>query len=689
MDEQQPWATCLFTDILLSHLKETAGGTDAIDYRKLFQGLEGFEVPSEPELFLRDVTNWVPLNVLRELMSQCQMLSGKGDFAYHAARAYFAPRRTPLPSLFEIIVQVLNDVRSVLICANLWGAVQANYLKLQSFERPGPTPDLYLLAQFDENANPTFHTMNFMRGICEGFPRMYPFIDDVKCTEEISQLQIEGIVREFPEFTILRRGNQLLIRRQGSDEICVEATQVYLAGEPIALSPELVRLTPDDPIVPPLRGRIEVLTKDVDAGEHRGTSVYRIVKPGQLVAGPLTYAFERDKIYNAPYSCFKFTVKENRTSKRKITADDLRKEISQLLFEHLKQIKQAHLRMIQYNVEKRRLTLENIRLRREIEREYSFAGLVGQSKQMQELFGVIRSIAETDVSVLIQGETGTGKDLIARAIHYNSQRRNRRFIPVNCGALSPTLLESELFGHEKGAFTGAIGQKKGYFESADGGTLFLDEIGEIPPSTQVKLLRILQDGELQRVGGTSTMKVNVRIIAATNKNLEELVQRGGFRQDLYYRLRVFPITVPPLRERMDDVPALVSHFIEKWSQTAKKSIKEISSPAMAHLLSYKWPGNVRELENTLQRMMVIFKGETLDVQDLPPEIRAAESESQEKAQYLKSISRESGKLVEKNAIVEALSETGGNITRAAKVLGVSRATLQNKMKLYGLRESKS
>lgn len=339
-------------------------------------------------------------------------------------------------------------------------------------------------------------------------------------------------------------------------------------------------------------------------------------------------------------------------------------------------------------LDKRRLTLENIRLQQEIEREYSFAGIIGQSKKMQELFAVIRSLAETDVSVLIQGETGTGKELIAKAIHYNSQRKDKRFLAVNCGALASTLLESELFGHEKGAFTGAVTQKQGIFEVADGGTLLLDEIGEIPPSTQVKLLRVLNDGELHRVGGTTALKVDVRIIAATNRNLEELVQKGSFRDDLYYRLKVFPVTVPPLRERMEDIPALAAHFIEKWSHTAKNSIKEISSQAMAHLLSYRWPGNVRELENTLQRLLVICKGDTLDVQDLPPDIKGTQSENHEKSLDLKSISRESGEIIETKAIVEALSSSGGNITRAAKALGVSRATLQNKMKLYGLRESR-
>ena len=403
---------------------------------------------------------------------------------------------------------------------------------------------------------------------------------------------------------------------------------------------------------------------------------------------PFLFSFKKDEIYNAPYSRFRFISKESAKKEGELSIGNVRREVSQLLFDHLKQIKQTHTRAIQNNIEKRRLTLETIHLRREIEREYSFASMVGQSEKMRDLFGSVRSIAETDVTVIIQGETGTGKELIAKAIHYNSPRRMKKFVAINCGALSETLLESELFGHEKGAFTGAITQRKGIFESADGGTLFLDEISEITPSTQVKLLRVLQESEFQRVGSTDSIKVDVRVIAATNQNLEELVKKGRFRQDLYYRLNVFPITVPPLRDRAEDIPLLVSHFIEKSKPKLHKQINEVAPQAMALLMAYQWPGNVRELENVVQRMLVVGKGETLEVTDLPQEIRGNESESKPDFRDLKEIARGSAEIVEKNAIVDALSKTGGNVTRTAKVLGISRATLQNKMKLYGLRATK-
>jgi transcriptional regulator with PAS, ATPase and Fis domain len=384
----------------------------------------------------------------------------------------------------------------------------------------------------------------------------------------------------------------------------------------------------------------------------------------------------------------RFEWKEKAQGQRDVPAETIRREVSQLLYEHLKQIKETQIRMVQYNIEKRRLSLENIQLRREIEREYSFAGIVGQSEKIRDLLSLVRSAAETDVTVLIQGETGTGKELIARAIHYNSPRKAKRFLAINCGALSETLLESELFGHEKGAFTGATTQRKGIFEMADGGTLFLDEIGEISPSTQVKLLRVLQEGELQRVGGSDTIKVDVRIVAATNQNLADLVSKSRVRQDLFYRLHVFPITAPPLRERMEDIPLLVNHFIEKGKEKLHRTISSVRTQAMALLMACDWPGNVRELENVIQRTMVIAKGEILEVEDLPPEIRGKASEAKPQPKDLRGIARESSEIIEKRTILDALEKTGGNVTRAAKALGVSRATLQNKMKAYGLRSGK-
>lgn len=512
----------------------------------------------------------------------------------------------------------------------------------------------------------------------------------MQCIEETSQLRIEDIIREFPDFTIVSDGDQLFIHHRTSRQPTVDARKIPLKTEVIALSPEFTGNMPDAVVVSPVDGCITVLTNLEETDLQRKVHVtyaYKIVEGGVVSDGPLSYSFTEDKVYNAPYSRFRFVWKETRTPPIQVSPEKVRKEVSQLLFDHLKQTKQTQMRMIQYNIEKRMLTLENIHLRREIEREYSFAGIVGKSEKMQDLGQLVRSIAETDVTVLVYGETGTGKELIARAIHYNSPRRTKRFVAVNCGSLTETLLESELFGHEKGAFTGAITQRKGIFEVADAGTLFLDEVGEIPPSTQVKLLRVLQEGEFQRVGGTASIKVNIRIVAATNQNLDDLIKTGRFRKDLYYRLNVIPVAVPTLQERTEDIPLLVSHFIDKCNQKMNKRTSGVSPQAMALFMAYSWPGNVRELENVIQRMMVVARSEILDVQDVPPEIRGTEEGPRERARDLKDIARESAGIAEKSVILDALAKTGGNVTQAARSLGISRATLQTKMKTYGLRGS--
>ncbi len=691
-DDQQPWVSCFLTDILISYMEEIGKGKTDLDFAGLFQGVEGLETPPDPERFLRDVNNWVPLVVHRNLLLQCVRVSGRSDLAYHAARAYFDPAKKNLLSPFKIILQVLCDVRSVFICSHLWATVQTNYLKLQCFEDQGPPPAIYLLAQFSRNARPRAAAMHFLRGFSEGFPRLYPFIEDVQCVQEVSQVRIEDIVQDYPDYALTSDGDRLAIHHRGSQRAIVEAGKLPLRSEVVPLSPDFWFDTPEAVVVPPHEGRIRVLTNTeaMDPMERSQAAwAYRILKPGVLSAEKLSHVFEAGEVFNAPYSRFRFHWTESRPPRSDTPVESGRREVTSLLFEYLKQIKQTQVRMIQYNIEKRSLALENIRLRREIEREYSFAGIIGQSPKMQELFGVVRSLAETDVVALIQGETGTGKELIARAIHYNSPRKGKKFVAVNCGALVETLLESELFGHEKGAFTGAASRRSGVFEVADGGTLFLDEIGEISPGTQVRLLRILQEGEFQRVGGTVPIRVNVRVLSATNQNLEDLVKKGRFRPDLYYRLNVFPIRVPPLRERAEDIPLLVSHFVEQCNPRMNKRVRGVSPQAMALLMAYGWPGNVRELENAIQRMMVTAKGEVLEVQDLPAEIRGGEKPALEQAKDLKGITRGSAEIVEKEAIFNALATTGGNVTRAARSLGISRATLQKKMKVYGLRSPRS
>jgi DNA-binding NtrC family response regulator len=326
--------------------------------------------------------------------------------------------------------------------------------------------------------------------------------------------------------------------------------------------------------------------------------------------------------------------------------------------------------------------------------------LVGQSAAIQQVYQIIEKVADTPSTVLITGESGTGKELIAKALHQNSARAAGPFIKINCAAIPKTLMESELFGYEKGAFTGAVGSKPGRFELADKGTLFLDEIGEIPVEMQVKLLRVLQESEFERVGGIKTLKVDVRLITATNRDLARECAAGNFREDLYYRLNVVPVHIPPLRERREDIPMLVEHFITKFNDRLKKSIEGVAPDAEARLLSHHWPGNIRELENVLERTILFCEGPRIRAGDLPPEIAmtiatpapmaATGSQPPElaaaRAASLKEIVRAETERVERELIVRALEETGGNVTQAARRLKISRKSLQNKMKEFGLRE---
>jgi PAS domain S-box-containing protein len=321
-----------------------------------------------------------------------------------------------------------------------------------------------------------------------------------------------------------------------------------------------------------------------------------------------------------------------------------------------------------------------------ISSEASFNGITGRSAQIQKVFRLIGLAAESEASVMILGESGTGKELVASAIHNISQRQNKPFVCVNCGAIPENLLESELFGHEKGAFTGAIKSRTGRFEAANKGTIFLDEIGDITPAMQVKLLRVLQSGEVARLGSESTFKVNIRVIAATNKNLQKEVREGRFREDLYYRLKVFPIVIPPLRDRPDDIPVLVRHFINKFSASTGRLINGLSHYALQHLKKYSWPGNVRELENAIEYAFVVCQSHLISLEDLPAEITAPDrvSEAHPKLQpvSMPTFTGSPNTLRSKDALIKLLVESDWNKAEAGRRLGVSRTAVWKWMKKH-------
>jgi len=346
--------------------------------------------------------------------------------------------------------------------------------------------------------------------------------------------------------------------------------------------------------------------------------------------------------------------------------------------------------MVRKGLKERHLRFENQYLRKQLDEKYGFHNIIGTGRGMKRIFELVNTIAGLSSTVLIQGETGTGKELIAKAIHFNSPRKDQKLVSINCGAIPENLLESELFGHVKGAFTGAVQTRIGRFEQANGGTIFLDEIGNMPVSLQVKLLRVLQEREFERVGGNSTVKVDVRIVAATSSNLEQMVKEGTFREDLYYRLNVIPINLPPLKERREDVPLLVQRFIEHFCETHKLELKTVSTQVMKALMAYDWPGNVRQLENIVERMVALTANRPAILPaDLPGEIQNRVSlnfvpliEIPEEGINFQNVVTD----MERELILQSLRKTNGNKKLAAKLLNLKRTTLIEKIKRIGLVE---
>jgi DNA-binding NtrC family response regulator len=346
--------------------------------------------------------------------------------------------------------------------------------------------------------------------------------------------------------------------------------------------------------------------------------------------------------------------------------------------------------IISRSLSEKALKQELIFRREEMDKSFDFGNILGKSKGMKDIFKMVKQIADSKSTVLIMGESGTGKELISRAIHYNSNRKNYPFVTINCAAIPETLIESELFGHEKGAFTNAIEKKLGRFEVAHQGTLFLDEIGELSLTTQAKILRFLEEKEFNRVGGSKTIKVDVRLITATNKDLNQMIKKGGFREDLYYRINVVPIVIPPLRERKEDIPILIDHFINKFSVENNKNVKGINKDALEFLMQYEWPGNVRELENLIERVIALTSNEYIPANELPysfkniPKINGLkESVLDGKVSFLQAEEE-----FEKEVILDALKRTNYIQSHAAEILGISRRILKYKMDKLGINQNR-
>ncbi len=336
-------------------------------------------------------------------------------------------------------------------------------------------------------------------------------------------------------------------------------------------------------------------------------------------------------------------------------------------------------RDVSKEIEAEQMKAEVLRLRTELETTYSLAGMVGASPGMQRVYALMKQAAESDITVLIRGESGTGKELVAKSFHFNSSRKKGPFVALDCAAIPATLIESELFGHERGAFTGATQRRIGAFERADGGTILIDEIGDLPYVLQGKLLRVLQEREVQRIGGAAPISVDIRVITATNKDLERAVREGEIREDLFYRIAAFPIVIPPLRERREDIPLLARHFLEKYAERANKSVNGISTATLRLLLQYDWPGNVRELENAIERAVLLETDAVLQAGSLPPQLSPVLASATDRPAAVLPLAE-----VERQALLRALEATGNNVKEAAGALGINRSTLHRKLKKYNL-----
>ncbi|HEX9756855.1 MAG TPA: sigma-54 dependent transcriptional regulator [Nitrospiria bacterium] len=610
---EKPWVTGFLPHQLIRYMQEHYPEEHArINYKELLGVVKGFEPIPDPQSFLIDPNHWLPQEVLQALLKKCEEITGDSNIAYQAALDHFLPKKGKTSTPFEKVASLLGDMRLSFLCAPLWASVYTNnYLKLQPFQIPNASSSIGLLAQFIPHARTRWSNHLLVRGNCEGFGRLYEFIETVSCEEEYIQIRLEDLVLDFPDYHLLTKGERKIFIEKQTKQPVIEATSVLLTSEPVPSIPEVEAFSKDLLVLIPQNGWLAPLTshsKNHATGQEEHTA-YQIQKGGTLHRQGTRLTLKKGLIFNAPYSRYTFHWKE-RPSRKERPKNVPIKQVTHFIFNHLRELSASHQKLLGAIIKNAKLSSENQDLRREVTHTTRFLGFVGTSHPMKQVYSQIQAVSNKDATVLITGETGTGKELVAKALHTQGPRAQGRFLALNCGALSESLLESELFGHERGAFTGAVQQHKGKFELAHQGTLFLDEIGEISPSVQVKLLRVLQEKCFQRVGGTQEIHVDVRIIAATNQDLEALVKSGGFRGDLFYRIHVFPIHLPPLRERKDDIPLLVEHFIQKMRLKYRHQIQRITPEAMENLMTYNWPGNVRELEYCIERSIILAGNQT-------------------------------------------------------------------------------
>lgn len=658
MPQRTVWVTGFLTQLILAHLRlRYPSEFQRIDFRALFGGIEGYEGIKDPQSILQDSHSWIPEEVLREVLRSAEELTGRKDIALEASIDYFSragdPSSRSVPSIFEIIARTFNDVRTVVLSSGLWASAYTSFMRLQAIAPDADSNGVIILSHCEENCRLWLSTHYMLKGNYEGFVRLYEFVEDAVLEEDFLQHRIQDIAAEFDGYFMEEDGNIRKILHRADRKPVAEFMKIGLETDRIPVIPGPLPSSSSGPreggaageetgsegaIASPEPGpggravfRLLSPRPVKDRNRWDGiSSAWKVIRGGTLRGTNGRYTLKEGALFEAPYSRYRFQWRERGERPSRGAGMEARfQETTFLLFAYLQQLKTTQQRLLAYAAENKALSVENVFLRREAEQEWSSGRPMGKSQGMQAVLSLVRQVAPTESTVLITGETGTGKEVIARTLHQGSSRRERRFVAVNCGAIPEGLMESELFGHEKGAFTGALTRKMGRFEWAQGGTLFLDEIGEIPPSLQVKLLRVLQEREIQRVGGNEPIRLDVRIIAATNQDLKERVESGVFRKDLFYRLHVIPIPIPPLRERREDIRELADYFLAKFTRTLGKKVRSISPLAHDLLRDYPWPGNIRELENIIERAVTLIPADQaiLEPVHLPLEIRRLHTDS--------------------------------------------------------------
>ncbi len=670
------------TRMLIVYL-QAAGKDSKLDYGAILSGTGTDAYLSEPKTYLLDANHWVPHAVLQRLMAATESITGEPDAAYHAACRYFLSNATP--SLLELLAFHVNDVGAMLLHAGIWAPAYTSYLKLQcvALSDSPPLSRATFFAQYDKGVTLRHGNIGLVRGCCEGLPKLFRQVTDVQCTETFTQLSLEQLMAEFENYHLEADENPkwkncLFITETASKRRVAIAKRTGLTRLSLPYMPQIA-YEPDELICKPEEGQICFLTAQT-SDDPSGFQVYQIIQPGLIQQGNVTYPLQSGQIFNAPYSSFEITwnVSPPETSDPSRPAHERPNIISSFL-RHMRETRQTSMRLVHCLVENAKVTTTNQALEVRLENLTGVSGMIARSPLMRATLDRVSVLAPIDVTILLTGPTGVGKEALAREIHQQSLRKDRMFYAINCAALTDTLIAAELFGYEKGAFTDAKVSRPGIFETAVGGTVFLDEIGECSPDLQAKLLRVLEAKEIQRIGGRQTLPVDIRILAATNRDLAAEITKGTFREDLFYRLNIVTIYIAPLCERTEDISPLVEHFLRLFSAKYNKQVSLVPE-ALPILMARPWPGNVRELKNTIERAVIFCKDremtpahlevplpreDPLPVAPLPPKV----------VDFYKEVAQHRRAL-----IAEALRRMGGNQTLAAQALGLQRSYLARLIK---------